>query len=104
MDLIGRHEVKTTMLGFLAETAIHCGAGRSAGIIDLPVAREAATDYPFIPGSSAKGALRDLARRRNFTEDELHRVFGKHDHAGNLLISDARLLLLPVRCLSGAYR
>ena len=96
--------MKTMMLGLLAESAIHAGAGRSAGIIDLPIAREAATDYPFIPGSSAKGALRDLARRRGFDDEALHRVFGKQDHAGHVLISDARLLLLPVRCLTGAYR
>lgn len=94
--------MKTTMLGFLAESAIHCGAGRSAGIIDLPIAREAATDYPFIAGSGLKGALRD--RARSLGRDDIDEIFGKQDHAGKLLISDARLLLLPVRCLTGAYR
>ena len=29
------------------------------GVVDLPVAREAATDYPVLVGSSLKGALRD---------------------------------------------
>ncbi|TMQ07372.1 MAG: type III-B CRISPR module RAMP protein Cmr4, partial [Deltaproteobacteria bacterium] len=90
------------MIGFLAESSIHCGAGRSAGIIDLPVAREAATDYPFIAGSGVKGALRDRAQRLGRGDTEA--LFGKHDHAGKLLISDARLLLLPVRSLAGAYR
>jgi CRISPR-associated protein Cmr4 len=93
----------TTMLGFLAESSIHCGAGRSAGIIDLPVAREAATDYPFIAGSGLKGALRDRARGRR-DKDDLERIFGKPDRAGQVLVSDARLLLLPVRSLTGAYR
>jgi CRISPR-associated protein Cmr4 len=104
--------MKTTMLGFLAESAIHCGAGRSAGIIDLPIAREAATDYPFIAGSGLKGALRDRAGTRGQRpgrsdaeiEVEIGSIFGKQDQAGKLLVADARLLLLPVRCLSGAYR
>jgi len=32
------------------------------------------------------------------------RVFGKADNAGALLVSDARLLLLPVRSLQSAYK
>jgi len=94
--------MKTRMLGFLAESAIHCGAGRSAGIIDLPIAREAATDYPFIAGSGLKGALLDRARMLGRPDTE--ELFGKQDQAGKLLVSDARLLLLPVRCLTGSYR
>jgi CRISPR-associated protein Cmr4 len=94
--------MKTLMLGFLAESSIHCGAGRSAGIIDLPVAREAATDYPFIAGSGLKGALRDRARGLGRTD--LEDVFGRQDQAGKLLLSDARLLLLPIRSLTSSYR
>src|SRR5690606_5006392 len=88
--------------GFLAETAIHHGAGRSAGIIDLPIAREAATDYPFVAGSSLKGALRD--RAASLGRSDVAEMFGRPDQAGRLLVSDARLLLLPVRSLTGAYR
>ena len=50
------------MLGLLAETPIHPGAGRGMGVVDLPVAREAATDYPVLVGSSLKGALLDKMR------------------------------------------
>ncbi|MFH0944257.1 MAG: type III-B CRISPR module RAMP protein Cmr4 [Planctomycetota bacterium] len=106
--------MKTRIVGLLAETPIHPGAGRSTGVIDLPVAREAATDYPVLVGSSLKGALRDLYRRRHPDssgsdqpgpeEQTLDRLFGRQDSAGALLISDARLLLLPVRCLTGNYR
>ena len=42
--------MKMAMLGLLAETPIHPGAGRSMGVVDLPVAREAATDYPRVGG------------------------------------------------------
>ena len=50
--------MKSAMLGLLAETPIHPGAGRGMGVVDLPVAREAATDYPVLVGSSLKGALK----------------------------------------------
>ena len=97
--------MKTILLGMLAETAIHPGTGRSGGVIDLPVAREAATDYPFIAGSSLKGALRDKTETALEKGKELaDRWFGKADSAGDLLVSDARLLLLPVRSLTGSYR
>lgn len=92
--------MNTTMLGLLAETPIHPGSGRSVGVVDLPVAREAATDYPVIVGSSLKGALRDRFESRNGNADP----FGSPDKAGDLLVSDARLLLLPVRSLTGSYR
>lgn len=89
------------LLGLLAETFIHPGAGQTGGAIDLPVAREAATGYPFIAGSSMKGALRDSVR---LDEESRARVFGTQDRAGALLVSDARLLLLPLRSLSSSYR
>jgi CRISPR-associated protein Cmr4 len=97
--------MNSVLLGMLAETAIHPGTGRSGGIVDLPVAREAATDYPFIAGSSLKGALRE----RTESEAEggkalVERLFGKADNAGALLVSDARIVLLPVRSLTGSYR
>lgn len=95
--------MNTALLGLLAETPIHPGSGRSMGVVDLPVAREAATDYPVIAGSSLKGALRDKATSV-IEKDQVGKGFGKQDQAGDLLISDARLLLLPVRSLTGAYR
>lgn len=94
--------MKTAILGLLAETPIHPGTGRSMGVVDLPVAREATTDYPVVVGSSLKGALRD--KSRSMMEDEkVERRFGKRDHAGDFLVSDGRLLLLPVRSLTGAF-
>ncbi len=99
--------MKTILLGMLAETAIHPGTGRSGGVIDLPVAREAATDYPFIAGSSLKGAFRDkteTALEKAKGKELADKWFGKADSAGELLVSDARLLLLPVRSLTGSYR
>lgn len=91
-----------TIVGMLAETFVHPGTGQNVGAIDLPVARESATDYPFMSGSSLKGALR--ADYEQYDKDGAKEIFGKQENAGNLLVSDARLLLLPVRSLSSAYK
>jgi CRISPR-associated protein Cmr4 len=95
----------TLVLSMLAETFIHPGMGSVGGAIDLPVAREAATHYPVIAGSSLKGALRDFFESsKPGSKDEINRLFGHEDSAGNILVSDARLLLLPVRSSSGSYK
>lgn len=98
---------KTAMLGLLAETSIHAGAGQMAGVIDLPIQREAHTDWPVVYGSAVKGALRTLAedRKLNWVQD----VFGPEtnkasDNAGALLVGDACLLLLPVRSLASHFK
>ena len=92
----------TAMLGLLAETPIHPGAGSGMGVVDLPVAREAATDYPVLVGSSLKGALRDKMETTKTGDAKVR--FGSPEKAGDVLVSDARLLLLPVRSLTGSYR
>ena len=94
--------MKSAMLGLLAETPVHPGAGSGMGVVDLPVAREAATDYPVLVGSSLKGALRD--KMETGDKRGSMAVFGVPERAGDLLVADARLLLLPVRSLTGAYR
>lgn len=100
------------MIGMLAETFIHPGTGQSEGAIDLRVAREAATDYPVIPGSGCKGAWRDYAReiwpasggKEEDDSKEVLSLFGKPEGAGEILFGDARILLLPIRSLAGCYR
>ncbi len=96
--------MNSILLGLLAETSIHPGSGQDAGFVDLPVAREAATDYPVIVGSSMKGALLDRARSENLDDPDRNAVFGKQDSAGSLIVSDARLVALPIRCLTGTYK
>ncbi|QYJ16485.1 hypothetical protein Rxycam_02318 [Rubrobacter xylanophilus DSM 9941] len=94
--------MRAKIVGMLAETFVHPGTGQTTGAIDLPVAREAATDYPFIAGSSLKGALLDDYRQQD--DEGAKRIFGEQDNAGDLLVSDARLLLLPVRSLTSAFK
>lgn len=97
--------MKSLMLGLLAETPVHPGAGRSLGVVDLPVAREEATGYPVVVGSSLKGSLREKAEEKEGREaDSVLRAFGRQEHAGDVLVSDARLLLLPVRSLDRGSR
>ncbi|MGI6365388.1 MAG: type III-B CRISPR module RAMP protein Cmr4 [Bacillota bacterium] len=94
--------MKSALFGLLAETAVHSGTEASGGLIDLPVAREAVTNYPLLPGSSLKGTLRSAARSV-LSEPEVEQLFGKPDSAGTIAITDARLLLLPVRSLTSHF-
>lgn len=97
------------IIGLLAETPLHAGSGSSDDVIDLPIQREAHTDWPCIFGSSMKGALRCHAELGGVEQDLITTAFGPDtqnasDHAGALLVGDARLLLLPVRSLTGHYK
>lgn len=47
-----------------ALTKIHPGAGRSPGLVDLPVIKDP-LGYPFIPGSQVKGALKTMLAKKN---------------------------------------
>jgi len=53
----------TAILGLLAQTSIHAGAGSQTGIIDLPIQREGHNGWPCVFGSAVKGALRDKAEQ-----------------------------------------
>lgn len=100
------------ILGLLAETPIHAGAGSSLGVVDLPIQREVHTQWPCIYGSSVKGALRDCASEKHPEAEWLGVVFGPdpeagetgNDHAGALGVGEARLLLLPVRSLTTHFK
>lgn len=100
--------MKETMLGLRTETSMHAGTGQNNGIIDLPIQREVHTDYPCVFGSAVKGAFRAHAEIRAHwgKKGKLEDVFGKEDasHASQIAMTDARLLLLPVRSLTGYYK
>lgn len=98
------------LLGLFAETHIHAGEGQRYSAVDRPISREQTTHYPYIAGSSLKGALRaqypdtDFAAKTRlfgYNRDEDTAPIDLNDAnketAGALIISDARLLLLPVR-------
>lgn len=92
------------ILGLVAQTSVHAGASSSEAAIDLPIQREAHTDWPVIFGSGMKGAMRSHFSNK-LPKGDVNTIFGPEtdnaaDHAGALLVSDARLLLLPVRSMT----
>jgi CRISPR-associated protein Cmr4 len=96
-----------------ALSPLHAGTGHAADVIDLPIARMKATGIPIVPGSSIKGVLRDARRPMSVgaNNDALPKwlaTFGPEtqnagDYAGALVVSEARLLALPVRSFRGTF-
>jgi CRISPR-associated protein Cmr4 len=114
-------------------TPLHIGAGQGLGHVDLPIVREAHTNFPYIPGTSLKGALRNLeinqvARARGERPSQveerlksdqkeedilrLAKIFGvagegaeegKEVGAGKVLFSDAFIVLFPVKSAKGIF-
>jgi CRISPR-associated protein Cmr4 len=89
-----------------ALSALHCGTGQSAGVVDLPIARARATQLPLVPGSSIRGVAREEVTGRD--PDAAKVLFGPAEirgdqdaFAGALAIGDGHLLALPVRALAG---
>lgn len=102
----------TALMGLITETSLHAGAGSSVEIIDLPIQREGHNGWPCVFGSAVKGALRTVGEAQWSDSDQakLFAVFGPDQrgdpsaNAGALAVGDARLLLLPVRSLTSAFR
>jgi CRISPR-associated protein Cmr4 len=102
------NETANKILGLYAETSIHAGSGSNLGVIDLPIQREAHTNWPCVYGSALKGPLRTLAKDESWCDV----VFGPahsdtdkgESSAGALSVGDARLLLLPVRSLTTHFK
>jgi CRISPR-associated protein Cmr4 len=75
----------------------------------LPVIREKSTGWPYLPGSSVKGVLRDaVATAPGADADIVKDAFGPEagaspDHAGTLSFTDLKLLALPVRTYAGGF-
>jgi len=105
-------KVKDLMF-IIAETPIHPGSGSELGIVDLPIQREVYTGFPKIEASSVKGCLRE-AFEENRVEDKeaISLIFGPEKeegrgdedlHAGAIGITDAKILLFPVKSLKGVF-
>ncbi|MEN8215701.1 MAG: type III-B CRISPR module RAMP protein Cmr4 [Pseudomonadota bacterium] len=99
------------ILGLLTETSLHAGIGQTLDVIDLPIQREAHTNWPFVYASSVKGSMRSLAEEKWDDKELIKKIFGpemnhgtSNRQAGALAIGDARLLLLPVRSLTSHFK
>jgi len=100
--------MEARMLYVHALSPIHVGIGQGAGVIDLPVIREAVTGWPYLPGSGIKGVLRDVCADPGMNDGIISEIFGPDtsnasDHAGGAIFSDLRLLCLPVRSYKGGF-
>jgi len=94
-----------------ALSPLHAGVGQGIGAINLPTAREKSTGYPYFPGSSVKGVLREAAEQKLGAKEAEKEIFGAFgpssdqagDARGGIVFSDASLLALPVRSLFGTF-
>lgn len=84
---------------------LHIGAGQGIGYIDLPIVREKATNWPYVPGSAVKGVLRQYAVDAG--KQDIDAAFGQggdsDSSAGSLVFSDAFIVCLPVRSFYGTF-
>ncbi len=96
------------------DTPLHAGTSRGLGAVDLPIQRETSTGYPMVQASSLKGMLRSEVRSKlpelkgKLSEEEFLAMFGPEtssadEFAGALSVGQARILLFPVRSLSGVF-
>ena len=82
---------------------IHCGGEGDLGNI-LEIAREVHTNFPYIPGSSLRGSIRDEVKQQNL--DYTNVLFGKElDDDGQMGVhqvwfGDGRLLWVPMSTMS----
>lgn len=91
-------------IGYLYSLApIHCGGEGDMGNV-LEITREVHTNFPYIPGSSLRGNLRDEVE--SLDEAAANDLFGKElDDSGQMGVhqawfGDARLLWVPMRTMS----
>lgn len=100
----------TAILGLLTQTSLHAGLGQSTDVVDLPIQREGHNGWPCVFGSAMKGALRTKAEdEKGKDNQELLTAFGPdtnhgQDYASAIAVTDARLLLLPVRSLTSHFK
>lgn len=105
--------LESRMLFIYVETPLHTGAGTGVEAIDLPIQRERTTGYPMAQAPGIKGALRSevLEKKKDEKKGEVTVVFGPDTtgandnslHAGAFSPGDGRILLFPVRSLSGVF-
>lgn len=103
--------MKQTIYHLHTISSLHVGIGQGTGVIDLPIARERASNLPQIPGSGIKGVLRDELQDSlmQTNKDDYEALFGPEagtkasEYAGAIAVGDARLLALPIRSWNGTF-
>jgi CRISPR-associated protein Cmr4 len=96
------------IITFYTMTPLHMGSGTSTSGADLPIQRERHTEFPIGQASGIKGSLRHVAEATLADKKVIELIFGPDtqgasEHAGALSLTDARLLLFPVRSAKGLF-
>ena len=92
-------EQVTLNLVWQAITPLHVGTGQDGGgLVDLPVAREAATGFPILPASGIKGGFRD-----GVYDETANARYGTTEKQGDVTFTDARLFALAVPSFKGTF-
>lgn len=113
MDEVNVGGSYTIALPYLIQaiTPLHVGAGETyEGFVDLPIQRDN-LGFPTIWSSSLKGSLRNTFRNNTNNKDKMDDIiFGPSNvtstediYASSILLTDASLLLMPVRSLTGLF-
>ena len=114
-------------------TPLHIGSGTTLDIIDLPIQREAHTDFPIMPSTSIKGVIRGeywinkvdnnpeipdeppeecfetINNKKVFKKDNNNEkckffdLFGFGDKEGDIIFTDGKILLFPVKSVKGVF-
>ncbi|AAC06666.1 type III-B CRISPR module RAMP protein Cmr4 [Aquifex aeolicus] len=84
-----------------AITPLHIGTGQGLTHIDLPIAREVHTGFPFIPGSAIKGCLREyhikkVARNTELTASMIDEILQEGEIRGNLNDKEKKYLKMLI--------
>jgi len=96
------------IMTFYTVTPLHMGSGTSTTGADLPIQRERHTQFPIAQASGLKGSLRHVAEAASIDKEVIKTIFGPDtqgasQHGGALSLTDARLLLFPVRSVKGFF-
>jgi len=96
------------IMTFYTMTPLHMGSGTSTTGADLPIQRERHTQFPIAQASGLKGSLRHVAEASLSNAKVIETIFGPDtqgasQHGGALSLTDARLLLFPVRSVKGFF-
>ncbi len=91
----------------------HCGIGQAMGALDLPIARDAVTNFPVLPATSLKGVARDyMSKNASLDDKAISRLFGKSLEdaedtedleAGAIAFTEGRLIAFPIRSLNRPF-
>jgi CRISPR-associated protein Cmr4 len=114
-------------------TPLHIGSGTTLDIIDLPIQREAHTDFPVMPSTSIKGVIRGeywinkvdnnpeipdeppeecfetINNKKVFKKDNNNEkckffdLFGFGDKEGDIIFTDGKIFLFPVKSVKGVF-